>query len=108
MLGKKAPVKAANKDDEDKSGPIFILVPNGKEQRMKEEKALKVGIIMHYSLVHNVMTQLTDFIQIKGVRLQHRGFFFLFFVLSCLHQALLIKQESASKHPNVLRWDFDR
>lgn len=48
VLGKKAPVKAANKDDEDRSGPIFILVPNGKEQRMKEEKALKVGIIIHY------------------------------------------------------------
>ncbi|KAK3536056.1 hypothetical protein QTP70_026011 [Hemibagrus guttatus] len=42
VLGKKAPVKAANKDDEDKSGPVFILVPNGKEQRMKEEKALKI------------------------------------------------------------------
>ncbi|XP_026802210.3 cytoskeleton-associated protein 5 isoform X5 [Pangasianodon hypophthalmus] len=42
VLGKKAPVKAANKDEEDKSGPIFILVPNGKEQRMKEEKALKI------------------------------------------------------------------
>ncbi|KAF7707626.1 hypothetical protein HF521_018844 [Silurus meridionalis] len=42
VLGKKAPVKAANKDDEDKSGPIFIFVPNGKEQRMKEEKALKI------------------------------------------------------------------
>ncbi|TSQ92631.1 Cytoskeleton-associated protein 5 [Bagarius yarrelli] len=42
VLGKKAPVKAANKDDEDKTGPIFILVPNGKEQRMKEEKALKI------------------------------------------------------------------
>lgn len=50
VLGKKAPVKAANKDDEDKSGPIFIFVPNGKEQRMKEEKALKVGIIIHYVL----------------------------------------------------------
>ncbi|XP_028811983.1 cytoskeleton-associated protein 5-like isoform X2 [Denticeps clupeoides] len=27
---------------EDKSGPIFIMVPNGKEQRFKEEKSLKV------------------------------------------------------------------
>lgn len=56
VLGKKAPVKSANKDDEDKSGPIFIFVPNGKEQRMKEEKALKVGIIMHSPLLHNIMT----------------------------------------------------
>ncbi|XP_030635140.1 cytoskeleton-associated protein 5 [Chanos chanos] len=43
VLGKKAaPVKVSAKDDEDKSGPIFMLVPNGKEQRMKEEKALKI------------------------------------------------------------------
>ncbi|KAM9470532.1 cytoskeleton-associated protein 5 isoform 2-T2 [Clarias gariepinus] len=42
VVGKKAPVKAGNKDEEDKSGPIFIFVPNGKEQRMKEEKALKI------------------------------------------------------------------
>ncbi|XP_040836133.1 cytoskeleton-associated protein 5 isoform X2 [Ochotona curzoniae] len=40
--GKKVPSKTSLKDDEDKSGPIFILVPNGKEQRMKDEKALKV------------------------------------------------------------------
>lgn len=61
MLGKKAPVKATNKDDEDKSGPIFILVPNGKEQRMKEEKALKVGSITHYPPLRKAMTQITDF-----------------------------------------------
>lgn len=61
VLGKKAPVKAANKDEEDKSGPIFILIPNGKEQRMKEEKALKVGTIMHYPPLHDVMTQLIGF-----------------------------------------------
>ncbi|XP_066504885.1 cytoskeleton-associated protein 5 isoform X2 [Hoplias malabaricus] len=44
VVGKKAPVstKASTKDDEDKSGPIFILVPNSKEQRMKEEKSLKI------------------------------------------------------------------
>ncbi|XP_072518967.1 cytoskeleton-associated protein 5 isoform X2 [Salminus brasiliensis] len=42
VVGKKAPAKPAAKDEEDKSGPIFILVPNGKEQRMKEEKALKI------------------------------------------------------------------
>uniref|UniRef100_A0A8C7D0G5 Cytoskeleton associated protein 5 n=1 Tax=Oncorhynchus kisutch TaxID=8019 RepID=A0A8C7D0G5_ONCKI len=41
VLGKKAPVTKA-KDEEDRSGVIFILVPNGKEQRIKEEKGLKV------------------------------------------------------------------
>ncbi|XP_053304724.1 cytoskeleton-associated protein 5 isoform X2 [Spea bombifrons] len=40
--GKKAPSKPNAKDEEDRSGPIYILVPNGKEQRLKEEKALKV------------------------------------------------------------------
>lgn len=45
VVGKKAPVKANAKEEEDKSGPIFTLVPNAKEQRMKEEKALKVSII---------------------------------------------------------------
>ncbi|NXC79184.1 CKAP5 protein, partial [Cercotrichas coryphoeus] len=40
--GKKVPSKPNLKEDDDKSGPIFIIVPNGKEQRMKEEKALKV------------------------------------------------------------------
>uniref|UniRef100_A0AAQ4PNR4 Cytoskeleton associated protein 5 n=1 Tax=Gasterosteus aculeatus aculeatus TaxID=481459 RepID=A0AAQ4PNR4_GASAC len=39
--GKKLAVKI-QKDDEDKSGPIFILVPNSKEQRIKEEKQLKI------------------------------------------------------------------
>ncbi|XP_043083580.1 cytoskeleton-associated protein 5 isoform X4 [Puntigrus tetrazona] len=42
VVGKKPPVKAGAKDEEDKSGPIFILVPNSKEQRIKEEKALKI------------------------------------------------------------------
>uniref|UniRef100_A0A673JVG3 TOG domain-containing protein n=1 Tax=Sinocyclocheilus rhinocerous TaxID=307959 RepID=A0A673JVG3_9TELE len=42
VVGKKPPVKAGAKDEEDKSGPIFILVPNGKEQRIKEEKTLKI------------------------------------------------------------------
>lgn len=65
MLGKKAPVKAANKDDEDKSGPIFILVPNGKEQRMKEEKALKVGSIMHDAPPHNAMTHTADCVGVR-------------------------------------------
>ncbi|KAM4722678.1 cytoskeleton-associated protein 5 isoform 2-T4 [Rhinophrynus dorsalis] len=40
--GKKAPSKPNAKDEEDRSGPIYIVVPNGKEQRVKEEKALKV------------------------------------------------------------------
>ncbi|XP_056348596.1 cytoskeleton-associated protein 5 isoform X4 [Oenanthe melanoleuca] len=42
VQGKKLPSKPNLKEDDDKSGPIFIIVPNGKEQRMKEEKALKV------------------------------------------------------------------
>ncbi|XP_051979054.1 cytoskeleton-associated protein 5 isoform X1 [Xyrauchen texanus] len=42
VVGKKPPVKAVAKDEEDRSGPIFILIPNGKEQRIKEEKALKI------------------------------------------------------------------
>ncbi|XP_042571145.1 cytoskeleton-associated protein 5 isoform X2 [Cyprinus carpio] len=42
VVGKKPPVKAGAKDEEDRSGPIFLLVPNGKEQRIKEEKALKI------------------------------------------------------------------
>ncbi|KAJ8349385.1 hypothetical protein SKAU_G00245150 [Synaphobranchus kaupii] len=42
VLGKKAPAKSSTKEEEDRSGPIFILVPNGKEQRIKEEKGLKV------------------------------------------------------------------
>ncbi|KAI2648457.1 Cytoskeleton-associated protein 5 [Labeo rohita] len=42
VVGKKPPVKAGAKDEEDKSGPIFIFVPNGKEQRIKEEKTLKI------------------------------------------------------------------
>ncbi|XP_038156575.1 cytoskeleton-associated protein 5 isoform X2 [Cyprinodon tularosa] len=39
--GKKLAAKVL-KDEEDKSGPIFILIPNAKEQRMKEEKQLKI------------------------------------------------------------------
>ncbi|KAG7327799.1 hypothetical protein KOW79_009405 [Hemibagrus wyckioides] len=34
--------KPAGKVEEERNGPIFILVPNGKEQRIKEEKSLKV------------------------------------------------------------------
>lgn len=42
---KKPPAKGL-KDDEDKSGPIFILIPNAKEQRIKEEKQLKVPHVL--------------------------------------------------------------
>ncbi|XP_041650942.1 cytoskeleton-associated protein 5 isoform X2 [Cheilinus undulatus] len=38
----KKPAAKGMKDDEDKSGPLFILVPNAKEQRIKEEKQLKI------------------------------------------------------------------
>uniref|UniRef100_A0A7N6BFJ6 TOG domain-containing protein n=1 Tax=Anabas testudineus TaxID=64144 RepID=A0A7N6BFJ6_ANATE len=41
VSAKKPPAKGP-KDDEDKSGPIFILIPNAKEQRIKEEKQLKI------------------------------------------------------------------
>ena len=44
-MAKKTPVKANAKEEEDKSGPIFTLVPNAKEQRIKEEKGLKVGTL---------------------------------------------------------------
>ncbi|XP_017297361.1 cytoskeleton-associated protein 5 isoform X2 [Kryptolebias marmoratus] len=38
----KKPGAKGQKDEEDKSGPIFILIPNAKEQRIKEEKQLKI------------------------------------------------------------------
>uniref|UniRef100_A0AAQ5ZR30 TOG domain-containing protein n=1 Tax=Amphiprion ocellaris TaxID=80972 RepID=A0AAQ5ZR30_AMPOC len=38
----KKPAAKGQKDDEDKSGPIFTLIPNAKEQRIKEEKQLKI------------------------------------------------------------------
>ncbi|XP_068460138.1 cytoskeleton-associated protein 5 isoform X1 [Clinocottus analis] len=38
----KKPATKNQKDDEDRSGPIFVLIPNSKEQRIKEEKQLKV------------------------------------------------------------------
>lgn len=41
-LGKKTASKSNLKEDEDRGGAIFIVVPNGKEQRVKEERALKV------------------------------------------------------------------
>ncbi|XP_067291849.1 cytoskeleton-associated protein 5 isoform X3 [Pseudorasbora parva] len=42
VVGKKPAAKVGAKDEEDRSGPIFILVPNGKEQRIKDERALKI------------------------------------------------------------------
>ncbi|NXX94075.1 CKAP5 protein, partial [Centropus bengalensis] len=42
VQGKKVLSKPNLKEDDDKSGPIFIIIPNGKEQRMKDEKGLKV------------------------------------------------------------------
>ncbi|XP_069761542.1 cytoskeleton-associated protein 5 isoform X3 [Narcine bancroftii] len=39
---KKVPSKPNIKDDDDKSGPIFIIVSNAKEQRVRDERALKV------------------------------------------------------------------
>ncbi|RVE72144.1 hypothetical protein OJAV_G00059000 [Oryzias javanicus] len=39
--GTKKPATKGQKDD-DRSGPIFIFVPNAKEQRIKEEKQLKI------------------------------------------------------------------
>ncbi|XP_041052921.1 cytoskeleton-associated protein 5 isoform X2 [Carcharodon carcharias] len=41
-ISKKVPSKPNLKDDDDKSGPIFIFIPNAKEQRVKDERALKV------------------------------------------------------------------
>ncbi|TNN43790.1 Cytoskeleton-associated protein 5 [Liparis tanakae] len=38
----KKPAAKNQKDDEDKTGPLFVLIPNAKEQRIKEEKQLKV------------------------------------------------------------------
>ncbi|XP_075439924.1 cytoskeleton-associated protein 5 isoform X3 [Ascaphus truei] len=40
--GKKVPSKPNLKDEEDKSGPIFTIIPNAKEQRVKDERTLKI------------------------------------------------------------------
>ncbi|XP_056137708.1 cytoskeleton-associated protein 5 isoform X4 [Lampris incognitus] len=53
--GKKPPTKGV-KDDEDRSGPIFISIPNAKEQRIKEEKQLK-------SLKWNFMTPRDEYVE---------------------------------------------
>ncbi|KAJ8281337.1 hypothetical protein GJAV_G00066360 [Gymnothorax javanicus] len=58
--GKKSAVKISAREDEEKGGPLFTLVPNAKEQRMKEEKALKI-------LKWNFLTPRDDYIeQLKG------------------------------------------
>ncbi|XP_048856026.1 cytoskeleton-associated protein 5-like isoform X1 [Brienomyrus brachyistius] len=54
--GKKAPAKTSAKDEDDKSGPIFSIIPNGKEQRIKEEKGLKV-------LKWNFMTPRDEYVE---------------------------------------------
>uniref|UniRef100_A0A8C5APV6 TOG domain-containing protein n=1 Tax=Gadus morhua TaxID=8049 RepID=A0A8C5APV6_GADMO len=38
----KKPAAKGMKEEEDRSGPIFTLIPNAKEQRSKEEKQLKI------------------------------------------------------------------
>ncbi|KAK5620752.1 Cytoskeleton associated protein 5 [Crenichthys baileyi] len=53
--GKKSAAKGL-KDDEDKSGPIFILIPSAKEQRIKEEKQLKI-------LKWNFMTPRDEYVE---------------------------------------------
>ncbi|KAM4553140.1 cytoskeleton-associated protein 5 isoform 3-T3 [Fundulus diaphanus] len=52
----KKPATKAPKDDEDRSGPIFIFVPNAKEQRIKEEKQLKI-------LKWNFMTPRDEYVE---------------------------------------------
>ncbi|MCJ8738053.1 hypothetical protein PDJAM_G00031060 [Pangasius djambal] len=48
--------KPAGKVEEERNGPIFILVPNGKEQRIKEEKSQKV-------LKWNFLTPREEFVE---------------------------------------------
>uniref|UniRef100_A0A3Q3ETC6 Cytoskeleton associated protein 5 n=1 Tax=Labrus bergylta TaxID=56723 RepID=A0A3Q3ETC6_9LABR len=52
----KKPAAKGLKDDEDRSGPIFILIPNAKEQRIKEEKQLK-------ALKWNFMTPRDEYVE---------------------------------------------
>ncbi|CAG5958617.1 unnamed protein product [Menidia menidia] len=52
----KKPAGKAPKDEEDKSGPIFVLIPNAKEQRIKEEKQLKI-------LKWNFMTPRDEYVE---------------------------------------------
>ncbi|XP_054632925.1 cytoskeleton-associated protein 5 isoform X1 [Dunckerocampus dactyliophorus] len=41
-VSNKKPAAKGMKDDDDRSGPLFVLIPNAKEQRIKEEKQLKI------------------------------------------------------------------
>ncbi|XP_072242822.1 cytoskeleton-associated protein 5 isoform X2 [Leuresthes tenuis] len=52
----KKPAGKGQKEDEDKSGPIFVLIPNAKEQRIKEEKQLKI-------LKWNFMTPRDEYVE---------------------------------------------
>ncbi|XP_019130039.1 cytoskeleton-associated protein 5 isoform X2 [Larimichthys crocea] len=52
----KKPAAKSMKDEEDKSGPIFTLIPNAKEQRIKEEKQLKI-------LKWNFMTPRDEYVE---------------------------------------------
>ncbi|KAG8012323.1 Cytoskeleton-associated protein 5, partial [Nibea albiflora] len=52
----KKPAAKSTKDEEDKSGPIFTLIPNAKEQRIKEEKQLKI-------LKWNFMTPRDEYVE---------------------------------------------
>ncbi|XP_056908660.1 cytoskeleton-associated protein 5 isoform X5 [Takifugu flavidus] len=52
--GKKPAAK--NLNEEDRSGPIFTLIPNAKEQRIKEEKQLKI-------LKWNFMTPRDEYVE---------------------------------------------
>ncbi|XP_051239081.1 cytoskeleton-associated protein 5 isoform X2 [Dicentrarchus labrax] len=52
----KKPAAKNLKDEEDRSGPIFILTPNAKEQRIKEEKQLKI-------LKWNFMTPRDEYVE---------------------------------------------
>ncbi|KAM4572719.1 cytoskeleton-associated protein 5 isoform 3-T3 [Odontesthes bonariensis] len=52
----KKPAGKGQKEEEDKSGPIFVLIPNAKEQRIKEEKQLKI-------LKWNFMTPRDEYVE---------------------------------------------
>ncbi|KAK3562246.1 hypothetical protein QTP86_032583 [Hemibagrus guttatus] len=61
--------KPAGKVEEERNGPIFILVPNGKEQRIKEEKSLKACFICldYYVLKWNFLSPREEYVdQLKN------------------------------------------
>lgn len=65
----KKPAAKGLKEDEDRSGPIFTLVPNAKEQRVKEEKQLKVKGI---SVTDETFLRRWLFVLTQDVLLSHR------------------------------------